>query len=347
MKKTILVIEDNADIRENIAEILALADYSVNTASNGEEGVANARQNPPDLILSDIMMPGGDGFFVLRELQEDSSTAGIPFIFITARAERPDMRKGMELGADDYLTKPFDDVELLAAVEARFKKNAVQKEHFSKSLLMLTELVGQRHGLDELRATIEKLRTVNYKKKKYIYSEGDRINGFFLIISGKVKTLKLTEDGKDFLTGIYEKDDFLGVNMLFCDGSHNDSAIAMEDAELSFFPKQQFEELISKYPDIAGKFIKILSNEILAREEHLLTLAYRSVRQRIAEALLRYGKQFGLDNAISASRVELAAMSGTAPETVSRTLTDFASEGLLEKKGNLLFITSARGLERV
>lgn len=347
MNKTILVIEDHTDIRENIEEILTLAGYKVLSAANGKAGVALALSNPPDLVLSDIMMPELDGYDVLQELQKHTETSAIPFIFITAKSERPDMRRGMELGADDYLTKPFDDAELLSAVEGRFRKNSIQKEYYSKALAKLNELVGQKKGLDELRETIADLKTKEYRKKDVIYREGDRMKGFYLIISGRVKTVRLTEEGRDLVTGIYEKDDFPGINMLFSDGPYADSAVALEDSQLTFFPKQQCEELISKYPDIAGKFIRILSNEIQSREEHLLQLAYRSVRQRIAEALLRYGRQVGMDNGIGASRADLAAMSGTAPETVSRTLTDFAGEGLLEKKGNLLFITEPRRLERV
>ena len=345
--KTILVIEDHFDIRENIAEILSLAGYKVLSAPNGKEGVALALKNPPDLILSDIMMPELDGYGVLQQIQNNSDTSGIPFIFITAKSERPDLRLGMELGADDYLTKPFDDKELLSAVEGRFRKKEIQQQYYSKALSQLNTLVAKKKGLDEFREIIEDIKPATHKKKSVIYEEGERMKGFYLIVSGRLKTSRLTEEGRDIVTGIYGKDDFAGINRLFSDGPYAETATVLEDCELIFFPKQQCEDLIAKYPDLAGKFIKILSNEIQSREEHLLQIAYRSVRQRIAEAILRYAKQQGNADGISASRADLAAMSGTAPETVSRTLTDFADEGLLEKKGNLLLIKSQRGLEHV
>ena len=113
--KNILLIEDDQDMRENTAEILELANYRVLRAENGRRGVELARREPPDLILCDIMMPELDGYGVLHLLARDPHTAEVPFIFLSARAERSDVRKGMELGADDYLTKPFEESELLDA----------------------------------------------------------------------------------------------------------------------------------------------------------------------------------------------------------------------------------------
>ena len=109
--KKILLIEDNKDVRENTAEILRLAPYEVVTAKNGKEGVELAQSEKPDLIICDIMMPVLDGHGVLHLLSKNEETSGIPFIFLTAKAERSDFRKGMEMGADDYLTKPFEVVD--------------------------------------------------------------------------------------------------------------------------------------------------------------------------------------------------------------------------------------------
>ncbi|MBL8011915.1 MAG: response regulator, partial [Flavobacteriales bacterium] len=117
--KTILLIEDDSDVRENTAEILELANYRVLKAENGRRGVEMARKEQPDLVLCDIMMPELDGYGVLHLLGRDPATAEVPFIFLTAKAERSEVRKGMELGADDYLTKPFDESELLNAIEGR------------------------------------------------------------------------------------------------------------------------------------------------------------------------------------------------------------------------------------
>src|SRR6187399_2727653 len=128
--KKILLIEDNLEVRENTAEILSLANYNVVVAENGKVGVEIAQREKPDLIICDIMMPELDGYGVLHILNKKSETAGIPFIFLTAKTEKADIRKGMNLGADDYLTKPFDDTDLLNAIEARLQKSSMQRKMY-------------------------------------------------------------------------------------------------------------------------------------------------------------------------------------------------------------------------
>ena len=119
----ILVIEDEDRLRENIAQILEFGDYQVYLASNGAMGVELAQQYQPDLILCDIMMKQLDGYGVLEALRADPTTANIPLIFVTAKADRDSMRSGMELGADDYVTKPFTTSELLNAVSTRLRRH--------------------------------------------------------------------------------------------------------------------------------------------------------------------------------------------------------------------------------
>src|SRR5574339_869965 len=129
--KSVLVIEDNKDIRENTAEILDLAGYKTFTAENGKKGVDVAMKEKPDVIVCDIMMPELDGYGVLHLLRKNEETQNIPFIFLTAKTERGDFRKGMEMGADDYITKPFDDIELLNAIEIRLKKMEILHSQFN------------------------------------------------------------------------------------------------------------------------------------------------------------------------------------------------------------------------
>jgi DNA-binding response OmpR family regulator len=127
---TILVIEDQPKILENVLETLEIEGFQVYGVSNGMAGVQLARAYLPDLILCDIMMPGMDGYAVLMELQNNAETSAIPFIFLTARTDRDSQRQGMELGADDYLTKPFTRSELLAAITARLQKQATYGRKF-------------------------------------------------------------------------------------------------------------------------------------------------------------------------------------------------------------------------
>jgi two-component system copper resistance phosphate regulon response regulator CusR len=142
--KCILIIEDNNDIRESTAEILELAGYKVQQASNGKAGVDLAQQHKPDVILCDIMMPELDGYGVLFLLGKNPETATIPFIFLTAKAERVDFRKGMEMGADDYLTKPFEFGELLARMRALLRRTGELRPAQISVADLVVDTVGQR-----------------------------------------------------------------------------------------------------------------------------------------------------------------------------------------------------------
>ena len=132
-QQTILIIDDNEDIRENTAEILSLGGYKTITAENGKKGVEAALSERPDLIVCDIMMPELDGYGVLHLLRKNPDTENIPLIFLTAKAERSDLRKGMEMGADDYVTKPFEEIELMNAIESRLKKYSVLHKNYDAS----------------------------------------------------------------------------------------------------------------------------------------------------------------------------------------------------------------------
>jgi len=124
--KKILIIEDEPEMRRNITALLRYHDYQPVGAENGRAGVEAARQEHPDLILCDVMMPELDGYGVLRTLQADSSLAQIPFIFLTAKGEKDDLRSGMNLGADDYLTKPVANADLIRAIETRLRRSEQQ-----------------------------------------------------------------------------------------------------------------------------------------------------------------------------------------------------------------------------
>ena len=137
----ILVIEDEKNIRETIQEILELNSFTISTAENGLVGVAKALQFKPDLIICDVMMPEMDGFETLRNIRSISEISNIPFIFLTAKTERRDFREGMNLGADDFLSKPFNTKELLKVIDLRIKKSRQEKEQYSEEINSLKEEV--------------------------------------------------------------------------------------------------------------------------------------------------------------------------------------------------------------
>lgn len=329
--KKILVIEDNADIRENTAEILALADYHVLTASNGKEGVALAKQEKPDLILCDIMMPELDGYGVLRILGSHPETDQIPFIFLTAKSEKEDFRKGMNLGADDYLTKPFDDLSLLDAIELRLRKS----ERLRAELAAAQPVASGSRGLDELdRLLTQEAHPTTVRKKHDIFCEGNYPTALYYIRQGKVKTFKTNPDGRDLITGVHGQGDFIGYLDMLENSNHRESATTLEDAELVAIHRQDFFALLHRNPAVASKFIRLLSKNLAEKEEQLLKLAYNSVRKRVAETLVALHEKFSgtsqEPNLLRLSREDLSSMIGASKETVIRTLSDFKDEKLID-----------------
>lgn len=349
--KKILLIEDNKDMRENTTEILELANYKVTAAKNGKEGVEYAFTDKPDLIICDIMMPVLDGYGVLHLLSKKEETAGIPFIFLTAKAERTDFRKGMEMGADDYVTKPFDDIELLNAIESRLKKSEMMKKEFSKDLNGLNEFISSAKGIDDLKKLSEERNVHHYRKKEIIYDEGNYPKGIYFINKGKVKTYRTHELGKEFITGLYKEGDFFGYLALLEDAKYSDTATALDDSEICLIPKEDFFALIYKNAEVSRKFIRMLSDNLQEKEEQLLNLAYNSVRKRVAEALVtlhnRYKKDGETQFTINITREDLANLAGTATETTIRTLSDFKDEQLVDIKGGHITILQSDKLAQM
>lgn len=211
--KKVLLIEDNADIRENTGEILSLAGYDVITAENGKVGVHLAQDQNPDLIICDIMMPELDGYGVLHILSKTDETARIPFIFLTAKTEKADIRKGMELGADDYLTKPFSDTELLNAIGTRLRKHALRVNEYSTTPEGLDTFIRDAQKVLNLKDLCKDKKIKQYKKKAEIFSEGDIPQSVYFLKSGDVKTFKSHQDGKELITDLYKENDFLASNL--------------------------------------------------------------------------------------------------------------------------------------
>ena len=340
--KKILLIEDNLEMRENTAEILELANYEVITAENGKIGVEKAREQKPDVIICDIMMPELDGYGVLYALSKQNETASIPFIFLTAKADRVDFRKGMSMGADDYLTKPFTEMELLEAIESRLKKNDILRKEFEHSAEGFNAFVSEARAFTDLEQLAKDQNVRQYKKKQVIYEERTFPRYLFQVVKGLVKTSRGNEEGKEFITGLFREGDFFGYMALFEDKPFEDTAIALEDTEVSLITKEDFLKLIHVNRHVAVKFIKMLANDLASTEEQLVKLAYNSVRKRVADALVTLMETYKPDNDgrihFSFSREDLANMAGTSTESGIRALTDFRDEGLVELKASTITI---------
>ncbi len=349
MKKKILVIEDNFDVRDNIAEILELANYDVEVAENGKIGVAKAQEYLPDLIVCDIMMPELDGYGVLYLLGKNPVTRGIPFIFLSAKADKQDLRKGMNLGADDYLTKPFEEMDLLNAIEGRIKRNEIFKTDFSKDEEGLGDFISEVKGSAAMEELSENRKSKSYKKKEMIYLEGNYPHALFFITEGKIKTYKTNEDGKELITGIYAQGDFIGYLPLLKECEYQDSAMAMEPTTVTIISKEDFNHLIHTNRDVSHKFIKMLSGDIMDKEEELIKFAYNTVRKRVAEGLLKVAEKYENPevNAFPVSREDLANIVGTAPESVIRVLSEFKDDGYISTEGRKIKLDNKEALDKI
>ena len=344
----ILIIEDNEALRENTAEILALANYEIMTAENGKIGVEKALANPPDLIVCDIMMPVLDGYGVFQIISKHPNLQHIPFIFLSAKSERTDLRKGMEMGADDYITKPFSESELINAIRARLEKVKIHQQQGGKAIETWYQIISDLGNKDEMHTTLENHDVTDYKKKQTIYSEGQHPNKLYYIQTGKVKIYKTSDGGKELIIGLLSAGDFFGHIPLIENVVYEEFAETLEESSIRVIPKKEFEQLITTNQEIALKVIKLLANNISEKEQQLVALAYHSLRKRVADALLtlkkKYAKEDQVPFSISISREDLANIAGTATESLIRTLSDFKNEKLIEIKDGKIILLEEKKL---
>ena len=347
MKKKILVIEDTLEVRENICEILELAGYDVLDAPHGKKGVELAVEHKPDLILCDVMMPELDGFGVLKILNNKAETNKIPFIFLTARAEKSDFRKGMGLGADDYITKPFDDTELLDAIEMRLRKHESFAGNISNTEEGVKRFFSEARAREEFQRLSEDREIRRYSRKDIIYEQGGVPRWLYFIVEGEVKIFQVNEFGKELIIHLFKKGDFFGYFPLITDKAYADSAIAISDCTLRMIPREDFTLLLYNNREFAAQFIKMLASSVQETEQDLIELAYSSVRRKVANALLAFAtnKPNQKNIEIKVSRDDLAARAGTAKETLIRTLSDFKSESLIEIESGTVIIKDPEGLK--
>lgn len=345
--KTILLIEDNADVRLVMEEVLTDAGYKTIMATNGEEGIKQATEVKPDLIVCDIMMPGMDGYAVIGELNRRPETQGIPFIFMTALADRTDVRKGMDLGADDYITKPLvSGDELINAIESRLRKNERLTQNVKTGIEGMNDLMQTMKGeeiLDHYRS--DDIR--KYKKKQLIYTEGALPVYLYYVKSGKVKQYKTNDDGKELVINIATDGEFIGYSAIIEEDAYKETAEAMEETELTLIPAANFKGMLNNNRDVLQKFVQLLANNVTERERQLLELAYSSLRKKVANALITLFRKYKKDDvetsSIKIGRENLANITGTAKESVIRTLSDFKDEKLIDiREGSIVILNEEK-----
>ena len=342
--KTLLLIEDHDFIRENTAELLELAGYAVLTAENGKIGIEQALATRPDLVICDIMMPILDGYGVLQIFNQHPQLAGVPFIFLTAKTERADLRRGMELGADDYLTKPFDSSELLSAVAGRLSRFQHLRPNYDLAASGLPEFLADAQRVGNLTTLTADRKPHLVPRRQFIYTEGDEPTRLYFVQTGRVKTSKTTAAGKELITGFYQAGEFFGYQALLEHAPYHDSAVAVEESTLRYIPAEEFTDLLLRNAEVSQQFIRLLAGREREREQQLVEMAYHSLRRRVADALLRLYQPGELP--LQLAREDLAAVVGTAPESLSRTLSEFRQDGLLEVTPKYIRVLQPERLRR-
>ncbi|MCJ7465949.1 MAG: response regulator [Maribacter sp.] len=348
--KTILLIEDDKVLRENTKELLELSDFKVIVAPNGRVGIELAKERIPDIIVCDIMMPVIDGYGVLRELSSNEGTNQIPFIFLSAKIEHKEIRKGMDLGADDYLTKPFEEDDLLSAIASRLAKTELLARMTSEKSSPFPSVSEEIKTLNELKNFFDDNGQIEaYGEGEMLYREGVHSHKIYLILKGVVKCHTIDEDGKELITSLHRADDFLGLTSFVNNSPYPETATAMEAVELAGISKEQLKNILSHNQSISLELMGLLTENLTEMKNQLLQMAYSSVRRKTAQTLLQFAEILNkkTEEPIKISRNDLASVAGIATESLIRTLSGFKKEGLIDIEGRNIKIMELKALQHV
>ena len=345
--KKILLIEDDPILRENTAELLVLSNYTVVIASNGNLGVVLALKERPDIVVCDIMMPELDGYGVLNALSKNKSTKYIPFIFLSAKTERKDVRKGMDLGADDYITKPFNEEDLINAIESRLEKVALLKKRNSQnnSLIKEKDKLITFNDLNFFFKTNGTLFT--HRKDTVIYKEGQHSNFIYLILKGTIKCYKLDCNGKKLITSLYKEDDLFGCTSFTQNTPYKETARTLKEVELIGILKSDLKNLLRNNHSVTLELLELLTDNIIGIKDQLLQMAYSSVNKKTALTILKFAEKLNVkpEDFIKISRNDLASVAGIATETLIRTMSNFKKQGLIAIEGRNIKILDIKKLK--
>lgn len=348
--KKVLLIEDDQVLRENTAELLELSNFGVITARNGEEGLQIANSEQPDIIVCDIMMPKMDGYSVLDQLSQNKITKYIPFIFLSAKTERQDVRKGMNLGADDYITKPFTENELISAIESRLAKASILKDERDQPQQDNIYSDDKLKTLNDLKNYFDDNGDLfSYNKNEVIYTEGQSSSYIYLILKGVVKCYIFDEKGKELTTALHKEDDLFGFTSFTQNVPYQETATALKDTELVGITKTALGTLLDENHKVTLELIQLLTDDLAGTKEQLLQMAYSSVHKKTAYTILKFAEKMNRrpEDPIKISRSDLASVAGIATETLIRTMTDFKKKGLIEMEGRNIKIVDLEKLRQL
>lgn len=348
MQRKILVIDGNQQTRKNTTSLLKLGGYEVLEASEGKSGLESALQEIPDLILCDLIMPGLDGSGVLHVLGKNPETASIPFVLQGSKASLDEFREGMNLGADDFLVKPFESTDLLKVVEVRLNRRDLFRGLLEPDADTIEQYFKQERNLRELdRLTENRIHRI-MRKKELIYMDGQSPSDIYFIRRGMVKTYKINKDGKELITGFHKAGSVIGHLSILQNSPYTENAEVVAEAEIGFISRQDFLVTLYSNHEVSSRFIQLLAQQLFEAENRLLGIAYDSVRQKVAQALLQVSRNYNDGNKpIRIARRDLSGLIGTATESLNRTLADFKDESLISIQPEGISILNLEKLERM
>ncbi len=327
MKSKILVVEDNTEMRNNISEILEISNYEVYTAEDGLKGIQAVKEFNPDLIISDIMMPNLDGLGMLKILSQDDALSCIPLIFLTAKTEKDDFRKGMNLGAEDYLLKPFESKDLLEVIEIKLKKyqkiNLASKGKTLKGVFNEVALLKNQRVIELLNST-----EVSFLGKgSVIWQNEANINHIYYIESGVGKEYIDEIAGKDLIINLYKGNCFMGIDKLF-QSNYSSNLQIIAEAKLKVLPKSIFEEIIES-ENLMVSYHEYTNYLIHNLTQRLAVNAYGNVREKVSFHLIQLYEIFKKEP-INLTREDMAFYCGMAKETLIRMLSELKDDKLIK-----------------
>ncbi|CAM4184511.1 response regulator [Gillisia limnaea] len=343
--KTVLLIEDDKLLRENTTEILQLSHYNVLAAENGKSGVKIAIQNRPDIIVCDIMMPKWDGYKVFNVLNRKETTKRIPFIFMSAKSEERDIRTGMNLGADDYISKPFKESDLLNSIDSRLKKLAFVRGIPKQQTTDPAE--NKMASLSEFKTYIKSLGDdIILSKNKLVYKEQKNANYVYLTEKGMVKNYRMDEYGKELITGLYKSGDLFGFYSFNNPARYSETATALEDGLAYRISNLHFREILSHNPLLTMELAELLSDNLTTLKSHLLEMAYASVLKKTSNTILKFAAkmQDNQHDSINISRSDLASVAGISTESLIRSLSLLKKDRLIDIDGRNIKILNLQKL---
>ena len=339
----LLLVEDNKSRRKNILTTLEMAQYKIDTATSIQGCIKKALTSKPQLIICNADLHNKNGHTIESFIDKYPLLRNTPLLFFSDGPGKRTESVRLNDAVIRFVDHPFTSTSLLKAVEEVLTARAVNmpgKENIEPITAKMT------------LAEFANNREIQHVKKKHaIYMEGNHPLRLFYIQRGKVKTIKTNNEGKELTIGLYNEGEFLGYPALLEGTNYKDTAVAMEDCELSIIPKEEFGELMQTNRQAAGEFTRLLARDFSEKEEQLVGIAYNSLRKRVADALMTLQQKFFKASktpfSMHISREDLANLAGTATESLIRTLSDFKNEKLIEiKKGNII-IRDAGRLQRL